>query len=128
MMEYPEKWICAFLIGTTVKEICKEAGISKTKFYALRKDKRFQEVLRERRDALVLSGVQALRAHFFKAVEVLAEIAENADTAAQTRVYAASTILTQLKDWVTTEDLIRRVEALEKSENNDSVTVLGVAL
>lgn len=124
MKDFPEKWICAFLTGTTVKQVCEEAGISKTKYYKLRADPDFQAVIRERRDMCILSAVQALREAFLRNVQILMDISEDSSVSAQTRVNAVSVMLSQLQSWTTTQDLIERIERLE-SVNNESMTVLG---
>ena len=125
--EYPEKWIMAFLTGTRVKDICKQAGISRTKYYSLRADKAFEAVLRERKDMAVKSAVEALRAHFLRDVQILQEIAENKENSAQVRVNAVSVALSQLANWTSTIDLLERLEALENAQNDDFSTFKGVS-
>lgn len=124
MNDFPEKWITAFLMSTTVAETCRKAKISKTKYYQLKKDNGFQCILHERRDMYIQAAVQALREHFLKGVRILAEIAEDTSVSPQTRVNAISVMLSQLQTWNTSSNIIERIEALE-SKNDDSVTYLG---
>lgn len=126
MRDYPEKWINAFLVSTTVAETCRIAKISKTKFYQLKHDNDFQGVLRERRDMCIQAAVQALREHFLKGVHILAEIAENPSVSPQVRVNAVSCMLSQLANWETTTDIIERIERLEEPKEDGISTFLGV--
>ena len=126
---FPEKWITAFLSHAKVTEICKAGGFSKTKYYQLKHDVDFQRVLRERRDMAVMVAVDALRAHFLRDVEILAEIAEDDSTAPQVRINAISVALSQLQNRTQTVDLIARIEALEtKNDENLRVFPEGYAL
>ena len=125
MGNYPEKWINAFLQSTSVAETCRNANISKTKYYQLRKDDDFQKVLRERRDLCIHAAVQAMREHFLKGVQILAEIAENPSVSPQTRVNAISCMMSQLANWETTEDVLQRLERLEQSKEDDFSTLWG---
>lgn len=124
MREYPEKWIDAFLRSTTVRETCEAANISKTKYYKLRNDSSFQSVLRERRDMCIASAVEALREAFLRNVIILQEIAENPSVSAQTRVNSISVMLSQLREWTTTSDILERLSALE-AKKDEYVTVIG---
>ena len=125
MRNYPEKWINAFLQSASVAETCRNADISKTKYYQLRKDEDFQKVLRERRDLCIQAAVQALREHFLKGVQTLAEIAENPSVSPQTRVNAVQVMLSQLANWETTVDVLERLQRLEETKEDDFSTLLG---
>lgn len=125
MRDFPEKWINAFLMSTTVIETCRNANISKTKYYLLKRDNEFQSVLRERRDMCIQAAVQALRGHFLKGVLILAEIAEDPSVSPQVRVNAISCMLSQLANWENTTDIIQRIERLEESKEDGFNTVLG---
>ena len=126
MGEYPERYISAFLTGTKVTEICEAAGFSRSKYYKLKADPDFQEVLRERRDLAVKGALEALREHFVKDVRILQEIAENPEISPQVRINAISISLQQLREWVPVVDLLQRIEALEQAENDDFSTFSGV--
>ena len=127
MTEFPEKWISAFLTGAKVREICQEAGISKTKFYALRRDPDFQAVLRERKDMAISAGLEALRGHFLRDIGILQAIAEDPGIAPQVRINAVSVSLQQLSNWISTVDLAERVTALENARNDGFETIQGVS-
>lgn len=127
MTEFPEKWISAFLTGAKVREICQDAEISKTKYYALKSDPDFQAVLRERKDMAISAGLEALRGHFLRDIEILQEIAENPETAPQVRINAVSVSLQQLSSWISTVDLAERVAALENARNDGFETFEGVS-
>lgn len=125
MKDFPERWVNSFLVSASVAETCRNAQISKTKYYQLKRDNSFQCVLQERRDMCIQAAVQALREHFLKGVQILAEIAEDASVSPQVRVNAISCMLSQLANWETTTDIIERIKKLEETKEDRISTLLG---
>lgn len=124
-IEYPEKWVNAFLEGVKVAEVCQAAGFSRTKYYELKRDPDFLAVLRERRDAMIEAAVAAMRENFLKDVQILQQIAEDDGVSPQIRVNAISVQLSALREWVNITDLQARLEALEMARNDSFSTVEG---
>ena len=113
-----ERTIKAFLQNDKIVDIAKAAGISRSTVYKLRNDSAFQEVLKERRAAMVTAATDLMRRYFVRDVQILQEIAENVDVPAGSRIYAINTLLTQLNTWTQNIDFEQRLAALEKETKN----------
>ena len=115
-----ETVIKAFLNNYSMTDIMKDTGLSKTTCYKIRNDPKFQDVLRGRREAITNTAVNKMQECLLKDVDILQKIIEDPDTAAQTRVNAIQVLMNQFRDWVTTTDLQKRLEALQRTILNVS--------
>ena len=79
MKEYPESLITAFLTSYKPAEIMKLTGISKTKYYRLKRDPDFQKILTERRTELVKSAVMKMESYLTEDVHVKSITYRNGD-------------------------------------------------
>ena len=118
-----ERVIGAFLSNYRMVDIMRETGLSKTTCYKIRNDPEFQKVIRERKDAILKTAVNKMQGYLTKDVEILQQIIENPETPAQTKVNAIQTLMNQLRDWTTTVDLVKRLEALQRPSEDVSNTV-----
>lgn len=119
MREFDEKTISAFLNNYKMADVIRESGLSKNTCYKLRADPDFQQVLRERKDAIVKVTLERMRSYLLRDIEELQAVIEDSETSPQTKVNAIQIMLSQFRDWLTTSDLIERVEVLEGKEKND---------
>ena len=111
---YSEKVINAFLENEKVVDIMSATGLSRGTINKYRDDEDFQRVLFERKEQFVSAAVTRMQSALSEAAEVLKDIINNEDIAAQVRVNAISVLFQQCKAWTTELDIMKRIEALEK--------------
>lgn len=117
-----ERVIGAFLNNFRMVDVIRETGLSKKTCYKIRNDPDFQKVLRDRKEAILKTAVNKMQGYLTRDVEILQEIIEDPNTSAQTKVNAIQTLMNQLRDWTTTTDIIKRLEALQDTSGNVSDT------
>lgn len=120
---HDERVIGAFLNNFRMVDVMKETGLSKNTVYKIRNDPEFQKVIRERKEAILKTAVNKMQGYLTKDVEILQQIIEDPDTSAQTKVNAIQTLMNQLRDWTTTTDLMKKLEALQKPSEDVFETV-----
>ena len=116
MKQYPEELITAFLTSCKPAEIMKLTGISKTKFYRLKRDKIFQKILTERRTELVKTAVLKMESYLNEDVEILQKIIRKEDISDQVRINGINLVMSQLATWKQTTDILERLQALEDAQ------------
>lgn len=117
-----ERVIGAFLNNYRMVDVIRETGLSKNTCYKIRNDPEFQKVLQKRKEAILKTAVNKMQSYLTKDVEILQEIIEDPNTSAQTKVNAIQTLMNQLRDWTTTTDIIKRLEALQNTSEDVSET------
>lgn len=120
---HDERVIGAFLNNFRMTDVMKETGLSKNTVYKIRNDPEFQKVIRERKEAILKTAVNKMQGYLTKDVEILQQIIEDPDTSAQTKVNAIQTLMNQLRDWTTTTDLMKKLEALQNTSGDVFETV-----
>lgn len=120
---HDERVIGAFLNNFRMVDVMKETGLSKNTVYKIRNDPEFQKVIRERKEAILKTAVNKMQGYLTKDVEILQQIIEDPDTSAQTKVNAIQTLMNQLRDWTTTTDIMKKLEALQKPSEDVFETV-----
>jgi len=118
-----ERVIGAFLNNFRMVDVMRETGLSKNTVYKIRNDPDFQKVIRERKEAILKTAVNKMQGYLTKDVEILQEIIEDPETSAQTKVNAIQTLMNQLRDWTTTTDIMKKLEALQNPSGDVSDTV-----
>lgn len=118
-----ERVISAFLNNFRMVDVIRETGLSKKTCYKIRNDPEFQKVIRERKEAILKTAVNKMQGYLTKDVEILQQIIEDPETSAQTKVNAIQTLMNQLRDWTTTTDIMKKLEALQDTSGNFSDTV-----
>ena len=118
-----ERVISAFLNNFRMVDVIRETGLSKKTCYKIRNDPEFQKVIRERKEAILKTAVNKMQSYLTKDVEILQQIIEDPETSAQTKVNAIQTLMNQLRDWTTTTDIMKKLEALQDTSGNVSDTV-----
>ena len=120
---HDERVIGAFLNNFRMVDVMKETGLSKNTVYKIRNDPEFQRVIRERKEAILKTAVNKMQGYLTKDVEILQQIIEDPETSAQTKVNAIQTLMNQLRDWTTTTDIMKKLEALQKPSEDVFETV-----
>ena len=82
----------------------------------------FSREYRARLDALVNDAASSLKKSLTGAVEVLREIAENAEAPPNARISAARTLLDSGLRYIETLDIIQRLEAVEDAVADNQKT------
>ena len=116
MKEYPESLITAFLTSYKPAEIMKLTGISKTKYYRLKRDPDFQRILTQRRSEIIRSAVLKMESYLTEDVEILQSIIRKEDTSDQVKINGINLLMSQLNQWKSTTDLLDRLQALEDAQ------------
>lgn len=118
-----ERVIGAFLNNFRMVDVMRETGLSKNTVYKIRNDPNFQKVIRERKEAILKTAVNKMQSYLTKDVEILQQIIEDPETSAQTKVNAIQTLMNQLRDWTTTTDIMKKLEAIQKASEDVSETL-----
>ena len=121
--EQDERVISAFLTNYRACDIVKETGLSKATVYRLRNNQAFQMVIRERKDAILKGAVNKMQSYLVKDVEILQQIIEDPETAPQVTLNGIQILMNQLRDWTTTTDISKRIDALTDASGNVSETL-----
>ena len=114
-----ERVISAFLNHYKITDIMKSTGRSRNTVYRIRNDPRFQKALQDRKDAIIKTAVSRMQSCLLKDIDVLQEIILNPDISPQIRINAIQIKLNQLNSWVTTSDIVSRIERLEEPEGDE---------
>ena len=120
---HDERVIGAFLNNFRMTDIMKETGLAKNTVYKIRNDPEFQKVIRERKDAILKTAVNKMQGYLTKDVEILQKIIEDPETSPQVKINAIQTLMSQLRDWTTTTDIVKRREEL-KNPSEDAFETL----
>ncbi len=111
---YPERLIMAFVTEIKAIEIQRAAGISDTKYYALKRDPAFMQAVTARRTEIVQAAVGQMEKSLEKNIGILQAIIDNPETAPQIRVNALNLFFNQLSQWKTTTEILERLQQLEQ--------------
>lgn len=124
MKQYDERVISAFLTNYRTVDIIRQSGLSKTTVYKYKNDPSFQKILQKRKEDILKATVNRMQDRLIKDLDVLDTIIDNEETADQVRVNAINTKWNHLREWITTTEIISRLDSLEKSTFTDlSMTV-----
>lgn len=118
-----ERVITAFLVNFRVTDIIKESKLSKSTVYRLRNDPDFMAVIQERKEAILAAAVGKMKNSLVNDATILQEIIDDPETAKQVKINAIQLKWNQLREWETTLDILKRLEALEKTTGNKNQTV-----
>ena len=110
---YSNREINAFLNYAKRGDICREAGISRSRYDSLRKNENFMGMIREMRTEAISDCVRRLERLLGTCADELEGIILDRDTAAQTRLYAIRTALDTYCRLSETENIIERLDRLE---------------
>lgn len=116
MKQYEESLITAFLTSYKPAEIMKLTGISKTKYYRLKRDPDFQRILTQRRTEIIKEAVLKMESYLTEDVEILQGIIRKEDTSDQVKINGINLLMSQLNQWKTTSEILDRLQALEDAQ------------
>lgn len=122
---HDERVIGAFLNNFRMVDVIRETGLTKDTVYKIRKDPEFQKVLTERKDAIIKTAVNKMQSYLTKDVEILQKIIEDPKTSPQVKINAIQTLMSQLREWTTTADIITRLETLEQTSSADDFRMVS---
>jgi hypothetical protein len=117
-----ETAIVALLTQPTLGEAAKNAGIGESTLWRWLQEPEFNQLYRESRQQALTQAICRLQQVASQAVDCLAEIIANEDAPTSSRVTASKAVLELALKATETEDLISRIEALER------ITAGGMAL
>jgi len=109
-----ERAVLALISAPTIKEASGIAKVSETTLYRWMNDDTFQGEYRAARRRVVQQALTQLQRVTGKAVQTLVDVMNNDETSSSSRVAAAKTILEMAVKAVEIEDLMERVESLER--------------
>ena len=108
-----EQAIVALLNASTIAEAAKQAAIGETTIWRWLQNDEFQEQYRQARRKALDVAISRIQQITGEAVEVLRQVASDADSPASSRVSAAKAILELALKARETEELEERVKRLE---------------
>lgn len=117
--EYPENLITAFLTTFRGSDIMKMTGISRNKYYALKRDPDFMRIVTERRTEIVKEAVLKMESYLNEDVEILQSIIRDPDSSAQIKINGINLMMSQLGQWKTTTEILDRIQALEDAQSTN---------
>ena len=104
----------AFLTEVKAIDIQRTAGISNTKYYALKKDPEFMQAVTDRRTDVYRSAVCQMEKSLEKNVGILQAIIDDPETAPQIRINALNLFNNQLNQMKTTTEILERLQRIEE--------------
>ena len=113
-----EDAICALLSSGTVKEAAERTGVDPKTLMAWMREPGFNGAYQEARTAIVSQATARLRSRMSEAVDVLAEVMNEAANPPGPRISAAKTVLEMGLKAVENEEIIDRLSALEEHVKN----------
>lgn len=113
-----DKAIMALLSSPTVTDAAKESGIPQTTLYRYLQDEEFQELYRQARSQAVGQTVSYVQSLCSSAIETLKSIMLDENGPKNARVSAARVILETSLRCVEADELMARLEKLERRDEN----------
>ena len=120
-----ERVISAFLKYYRDVDIIRETGLSRSTVYRLQRDKDFQKTINERKQRILKDAVNKMTSYLTKDVEILQQIIEDPETSAQTKINGIQLLMSQLREWTTTVNIIKELEELKEATGNDLTRLTG---
>ena len=107
------------LTCSTYEEAAEKAGVSKSTIYRLRKKPDFQEVINQVKNSMFQETMHKAQGYCMESLEVLRSIMNDVTATDSSRVSAARTILELGINADERENIIRKIEELERRMFND---------
>lgn len=122
---HDERIIIAFLNNYRMIDVMNETGLSKKTVYRIRSDPEFQRIVRERKTAIIETAVNKMQSYLTKDVEILQKIIEDPKTSPQVKINAIQTLMSQLREWTTTADIMKQLQELQNTSGHSQTTFRG---
>ena len=114
-MKYDEKTITAFATLSKRKEVMEAAGIGRTKYYALRDDVEFMQLVAQRRTETVEAAVKMMEGQLCGNVQKLQNVIDSPPEKAQITINALNLYFSTYQAMKQTGEILLRLDALEKA-------------
>lgn len=114
LSESQHKFLVAYVTTTTLGDAAKQAGIAYNTAYKYLEDPEFQKAYRIFRSSNLRQLSSKLEAHSLNAINVLVEIMNDESVFPSTRVNAANKIIQLNIEVNQNENLLNRIEEIEK--------------
>ncbi len=111
-----EEIIAAIISAGTIKGAAARTGYTERAIYDRMKTPDFKKLYQEAKTELLRETCTALQYYSITAVETLADVMQNKDAAAQSRVNAATAILQHANKYTEALDVLERLEAVEAAQ------------
>ena len=119
--------LSALLCSPTVKAAALVARVPQTTIYTWLRKPEFKAEYDRRRREIISDTANYLRSLTREAADVVADIMNDPNTQAQTRLYAARTIFEYSIKLTETTDILERIEALEAKAVENGREKAGIA-
>ena len=115
-----EEIISALLSTRSIAEASQKLGIQPRTIYNRMKKDDFKRLYAEARKGLLKATTEDLQKMTASAVRVLADIMNDAEVPANTRIYSATSILQFASKYTELNDVLSRIEALEIEKERET--------
>lgn len=119
MVRKKEAAVAALLTASTIAIAAQSVGISEVTLWRWLQQEDFQEAYRQAKRQAVAQAVSRLQQATTRAVDTLEEIMSNTNAKDSARVAAARTVLEMALKAIELEDIVARVEELERLSEQD---------
>ncbi len=109
----------SFLTCTSITEVSKETGISRSAIYKTMEKDSFKEKLMKAKQEALQNAVSFLQGSLAECAKTLMQIIKDNDASPQTKVNACQVVMGQCKTWTDEIDVISRIAALEEVMNKE---------
>ena len=118
-MKNTEKVLAALLSSDTQVEAAEKCGLSDRQLRNYLADQNFSAEYQRRKTALVTDATRQLQSSYQTAIRALRDIVEDEASGAAARISAARALLDTGLRFTEISDIMTRLEALERTQNND---------
>ena len=112
--------LSALIAAGSIRAAAKIADVSETTIRTRLNDDDFRQRYEQAKGAILTEACDALSARLTLAVDTLCEVLEDTKNAATVRVSAASEILRQGLRYIEVANILTRLEAIEKAQNDNN--------
>ena len=103
------------MASPTIRAASAACGLSETQIYVRLRDAEFKERYNRARREVMEQATAALQGHLSNAITTLSEVCDNPEVAPQTRINAATAILTHALKLTEQMDVLTRMDELEET-------------
>ena len=112
--------LSALVACGSVRAAAKIAGCSETTIRTRLNDSVFRDRYEQAKGAILTEACDAISARLTRAIDTLCEVLEDTENAATVRVSAADSLLRYGLRYVEVANILARLEAIEKAQNNNN--------
>lgn len=112
--------LSALIAAGSIRAAAKIADVSETTIRTRLNDDDFRQRYEQAKGAILTEACDALSARLTLAVDTLCEVLEDTENAATVRVSAADSLLRHGLRYVEVANILARLEAIEKAQNDNN--------